>query len=58
MIGCAAHQIANETEECTLSPVTSDVDTMAEVAKMKKKLSKLAVDGAPFGSILPDLLKK
>ena len=58
MIGCAAHQLANETEQCLLSPVTSDEATMAEVLKLKKKLSKLAVDGAPFGSILPDLLKK
>ncbi len=58
MIGCAAHQIANETEQCVLSPVTLDKDTMSEVAKLKKKLNKLAVDGAPFGTILPDLLKK
>ena len=58
MIACAAHQIANETEDCPLSPVLEDPDTLVVVGKLKKKLAKLAVEGAVFGAILPDLLKK
>ena len=58
LIACAAHQVANETDVCPLSPVVTDQASQAELAKLRKKLGRLAVEGAPFASILPDLLKK
>jgi hypothetical protein len=58
MMACAAHQITHEKDTCLQSPAFADEKITKEVGKMKKKLIKLAVEGAVFSAILPDLLKK
>ena len=58
MMACAAHQIAHENDTCLQSPALTDEKAAKAVGKMKVKLAKLAVEGAVFSAILPDLLKK
>jgi hypothetical protein len=58
MMACAAHQITHEKETCLRSPALADEKGSKAVRKMKAKLTKLAVEGAVFSAILPDLLKK
>ena len=36
LIACAAHQVANETDVCPLSPVVTDQASQAELAKLRK----------------------